>query len=170
MVAAVLGEVTFSRLCKSGARLFGRRYEVDAYEEVRLDAFCSRCCGWGHIAPHCKAAARCVVCAGDHTTNDHRCPVEGCRVGRSRPCPHGQTKCANCGGPHRARADACAAKKTALQLARGWKTPPPPRRERKVPGAETTAAQGEGESGEAEVEAREEGGSAQAGEGMELGD
>ena len=69
-----------------------------------------------------------------------------------------------------ARADACAAKRTARQLARGWKTPPPPRRERKAPGAETTAAQGEGESGEAEVEAREEGGSAQAGEGMELGD
>ena len=54
----------------------------------------------------------------------------------------------------------CAAKRTARQLARGWKTPPPPRRERKAPRAEATAAEGEGESGEAEVEAREEGGSA----------
>ena len=109
----------------------------------------SRCCGWGHIAPHCKAAARCVVCAGDHTMNDHWCPIDGCRVGRGRPCPHGQTRCVNCGGPHRAWADACAAKKTARQLARGWKTPPPPSRERKAPGAETTAAQGEGKPGEA---------------------
>ena len=42
----------------------------------------------------------------------------------------------------------------------GVETPPPLRRERKAPGAENTAAQGEGESGEAEVKAREEGGSA----------
>ena len=34
MVAAVLGEATFCCLCKSGVRLFGRRYEVDAFEEA----------------------------------------------------------------------------------------------------------------------------------------
>ena len=120
VVAAVLGEVIFDRLCKSGALPFGRRYEVDAYEEARPDAFCSHCCGWGHIAPHCEAATpRCAVCAGDHTTNDHRCPVEGCRVGKGRPCPHGATKCANCGGLHGSRAGACTAKRSARQLARG---------------------------------------------------
>ena len=32
VVAAVLGEAIFGRLCKSGARLFGRWHEVDAYE------------------------------------------------------------------------------------------------------------------------------------------
>ena len=102
--AAILGEAVFGRLCRSGARLFGRRYEVDAYEETRPDAFCSRCCGWGHIAPHCAVASpRCVACAKDHATNDHRCPVDGCKAGKGRPCPHGTTKCANCGGPHGSR-------------------------------------------------------------------
>ena len=134
VVAAVLGEAVFNRLCRSGARLFGRRYEVDAYEETRPDAFCSRCCGWGHIAPHSSPSCRCAVCAKDHATNDHRCPVDGCKAGKGRPCPHGTTKCANCGGPHGSRADACTAKRSARQLARGWKSPSPPRRERRTEG------------------------------------
>ena len=88
MVAAVLGEVVFDRLCRSGARLFGRWYEVDTCEETRPDAFCSRCCGWGHIAPHCAAASpRCAVCAKDYATNDHRCPVDGWKAWKGRPCP-----------------------------------------------------------------------------------
>ena len=51
VVAAVLGEAIIDRLCKSGARLFGRRYEVDAYEEARPDAFCSHCCGGATSPP-----------------------------------------------------------------------------------------------------------------------
>ena len=99
VVAAVLGEATFGRLCRYGARLFGVRYEVDAYEETRPNAFCSRCSGWGHVGPHCKAAApRCSIYAKDHAESDHRCPVEGRKVGRGRPCSHETTKCANCGG------------------------------------------------------------------------
>ena len=95
VVAAVLGEATFSRLCKSGIHLFGRRYEVEAYEEARPDAFCNRCSRWGHIALHCSADPGCSICAEDHTTQDHRCSVEVCRAGRGRRCPHETTKCAN---------------------------------------------------------------------------
>ena len=62
VAAAVLGEAVFDRLCKSKARLFGRLYEVDSYEEARPDAFCSLCCAWGHIAPHCEAATPRFVC------------------------------------------------------------------------------------------------------------
>ena len=51
------------------------------------------------------------------------------------PCPHGAAKCANCGGPHWARADACAAKRGARQSARGWRSPPPQRREQRAEGA-----------------------------------
>ena len=56
----------------------------------------------------------------------------------------------NCGGPHGARADACAAKKIAQHAARGWRSPPPPRREKKreAPGVETP---GVGEEGEPEA-------------------
>ena len=124
-------------------------------EEVRPNAFCTRCSRWGHIAPHCSSTEpRCSICSEKHEATNHRCPVEGCKVGKGRPCPHGTVKCANCGGPHGARADAFAAKKEARVEARGWR-PPSPRRQEKgkrpeVPEERTTATQGE-EEGEAVV-------------------
>ena len=48
VVAVVLGEAAFSRLCKGGVRLLGRRYEVDAFEEAgRPDALCGRAASGG---------------------------------------------------------------------------------------------------------------------------
>ena len=135
MVAAVLGEAIFNRLCRSGIRLPAGRYEVDAYEEDRPDALCQRCGTWAHVAPHCEAKRlECSLYAEEHATNEHRCLVKGYRVGKGRLCPHGTAKCANCGGPHGARADVCAAKREAQQSARRWRSPPPPRRERGAEG------------------------------------
>ena len=37
---AVLGEVTFTRLCKSGLRLLGCWCEVEVFGDERLDALC----------------------------------------------------------------------------------------------------------------------------------
>ena len=104
-----------------------------------------------------------AICAKEHTTGDHRCSVEGCRVGKGRMCSHTTAKCANCGGPHGARADACQAKRIAQHAARGWRSPSPPRRERRreAPGAEATTAQGEEqgeEQGEPAAEMKEMGG------------
>ena len=169
VVAAVLGEEAFNQLYKRGVRLPGGRYEVDAFEEERPDALCLRCGEWGHVTPHCKSREpKCAICAKDHATGDHRCSAEGCRVGRGQMCPHTTAKCANCGGPHGARADACAAKKIAQHVARGWRSPPPPRREqrREAPEAEATTAQG-GERGEPEVEMEEMGGEEQERGAME---
>ena len=76
-------------------------------------------------------------------------------------CPHTTAKCANCGGPHGARADACAAKKIAQHAARGWRSPPPLRREKKRE-ARGVEAPGVEEGGpEAKIAAEAEG------EGME---
>ena len=101
---------------------------------------------------------------------NHRCPVEGCRVGKGRPCPHGTAKYTTCGGPHGARADACAAKREAWGEARGWRSPSPRRREKgkgpEKPEERATAAQGE-EEGEAEVSVSEGEGAAQAAMEME---
>ena len=76
-------------------------------------------------------------------------------------CPHTTAKCANCGGPHGARADACVAKKIAQHASRGWRSPPPPRREkrREVPGAVTPGLEEEEvpEVEMEEVEGREHG-------------
>ena len=75
-------------------------------------------------------------------------------MGKGRPCPHEVVKCANCGGPHGARADACMAKRKAQVEARGWRSRSPKRREKgeepEVPKERTTATQGE-EEGEMEV-------------------
>ena len=166
VVAAVLGEASFNRLCRYGVKLLGVRHEVDAYEEVRPNAFCTRCSGWGRIAPHCSNAdPKCSICTGDHEAINHRCPVEGRKVGKGRLCPHGTVKCANCGGPHGARADACAVKREARGEAKGWRSPSPKRREKgkgpEDPEKRTTATQGE-EKGEAECPVPEEEGAAQA--------
>ena len=155
VVAAVLGEAIFNRLCRYGVRLLGAEHDADAYEKTRPDAFCTRCSQWGYIAPHCTSTEpRCSICSGEHEATNHRCPVEGCKVGRGRPCPHGVGKYANRGGPHGARADACAAKREARVEARGWRSPSPKRRQKgkgsEVPKERTTATQGE-EEGEAEV-------------------
>ena len=117
------------------------------------------------MSPPCKATdPGCSLCAKDHTTTDHRCPVEGCRAGKGRLCPHGTAKCANCGELHGARAGARAAKREARQLARRWRSLSSPCREweAKAPGApesEATAAQGGGKGGmeaEAVIEPRPE--------------
>ena len=171
VVAAVLGEAEFNGLCRYGVRLLGVKHDVDAYEEVRPNAFCIRCSGWGHIAPHYTSAElRHFICLGGRGTVGHRCPVEGCKVGRGRPCPHEAVKCANCGGPHGARADAFAAKREAGGEARGWRSPSPKWREKgkgpEKPEERTTAAQSE-EEGEAEVDVPEEEGAVQAAMEME---
>ena len=71
---------------------------------------------------------------------------------RGRMCSHTTAKCANCGGPHGARADACQAKKIAQHATRGWRSPPPPRREKRVaPGVEARGV----EEGGPEVEIEE---------------
>lgn len=78
VVAAVLGEAVFSRLCRGWIRLPGGRYEVDAYEEGRPDALCQRCGSWGHVAPHCEARRpNCSLCAEEHATSERRCLVKG---------------------------------------------------------------------------------------------
>ena len=105
-----------------------------------------------------------MVCVTD------RGSVEGCKVGKGRPCPHGTVKCPNYGGAHGARADACAAKREAREEARGWRSPSPKRQERgkapETPEERTTATQGE-EEGEAEVTVPGEEGAAQAAMEME---
>ena len=73
-------------------------------------------------------------------------------------CPHTTAKCANCGGPHGARADACQAKRIAQHAARGWRSPPPPRREKKeAPGAEAPGVEEGGPEVESVAEAEGEG-------------
>ena len=49
VVLAVTDEDTCRLVCKGRLRLQGRRYETEAYEEIRPDVGCGRCGGWGRI-------------------------------------------------------------------------------------------------------------------------
>ena len=102
---------------------------VEPFREERPDAFCSRCCRWGHIGPGCRAppaAPRCSLCEGEHLTIDYRCPVAGYGAGR------GHVKCRNYKGPHPSRSREFPERKQARQSAAGWRSPPPPRREQRA--------------------------------------
>ena len=64
-------------LIKSELRLLGCRYEVEAFEEIRPDALRGTFSRWGHIEGLYIRSARCALCAGEHRTDEHKCPVEG---------------------------------------------------------------------------------------------
>ena len=63
----------------------GCRCGVGVYEEVRPDAFCGHCSGWGHIEARRSATPRCAWC-GD----EHRQSSTGVR---SRGAWRGEAKC-----------------------------------------------------------------------------
>ena len=126
VVFAVVDESVYRSIRKGELRLPGRRHNAEAYEEIRPDAGCGQCAGWGHIESKCdRENARCGWCAGRHTSKEHRCPVEGCGVRKGRRCGHTVAKCANCGGPHFAPAKASPKKKAARSEAGGWRSPSP---------------------------------------------
>ena len=67
---AVVGNAVFSRLRNSGLWLLGRRYDVEADQTRNVAAAAD--------GVHCTRDARCALCAGEHRTDKHKCPVEGC--------------------------------------------------------------------------------------------
>lgn len=62
---------------------------------------------------------QCVICAGTHKAENHKCGVTGCTVGRGKICTHVVPKCANCAGNHQATALKCPARQKAQ--AEAWK-------------------------------------------------
>lgn len=61
---------------------------------------CFKCQRFGHSAADCKAKARCMLCAGQHLSND--CPQK--EEGR---VPNAVLKCANCQGNHSSNFGGC---------------------------------------------------------------
>ena len=150
VVFAVADESGYQSIRRGGLRLQGRRYNAEAYEEIRPDVRYGHCAGWGHIESKCDRG-ECALWVVRRSTHyeGNRCPVEGCGVGKGHRCGHTVAKCANCGGPHFAQAKACPKKK-----AEGWRSPSPKWRQPAQAGQPEeppTSAEGE-KGGEMEVE------------------
>jgi hypothetical protein len=62
---------------------------------------CHHCQGYRHYTKLCKAdKPTCAVCAQQHTTHDHFCPISTCCTGGT--CIHPPFKCASCSAAHKA--------------------------------------------------------------------
>lgn len=119
----VRGQPMADRFIRSGARAAGKHYQVEAFVEARPDTICGICSGWGHGEHNCSFPnmPRCALCAQQHKTADHTCPVQGCRATKGSVCSHLMAKCPNCKGPHGARSDQCPKKKEVQEKAQGWR-------------------------------------------------
>ena len=81
--------------------------------------------------------------------------MEGCHAKRGHSCARVVAKCRNCLGPQLSQANVCPAKRAARRMAKGWRSPSPPRRERRAsapPEDETPEGPETGKEGEMEVE------------------
>ena len=117
VVQADADEATYHLVRRCGLRLQGRRCDTEAYEKIRP---CDHCSGWGHIRSKCtRTSGRYGLCAEEHETADHQCPVEGRKVKQGQWCNHTVAKCANRKRPHFAQANAYPKKKAARGDANG---------------------------------------------------
>ena len=114
---------TAERLIKSGLRVLGKQYQVEAFIEARPDTICGACSGWGHGEHNCAffETPKCALCTGPHRTDSHWCSTVGCRAGIGLVCIHLISKCPNCKGPHGAKSDQCPKKQEAIEKGQGWR-------------------------------------------------
>ena len=127
----VVGKKLLTEMWVAGVKFRAMPYIAD-----RADTLCSRCSQWGHskFCCHQGGAPVCVICAGPHRTEEHKCEVVICgRQGKI--CPHTAMKCPNCGGNHPTQDGRCKAKGVAIEIARGGHAATPrlePKKERQI--------------------------------------
>ena len=68
---------------------------------------------------HCPRDARCALCAGEHHTDRHKCPVDGYLGKKGQTCAQVVTKCVNCRGT----LPIMPSRWEAKQAAGGWRSP-----------------------------------------------
>jgi len=79
----------------AGMRIAGRKCNAATFIAEGTDSQCAKCCEWGHTEFRCSQnRVFCGLCAEDHTTDKHMCPVRECRAARGRICPHIVMRCA----------------------------------------------------------------------------
>ena len=131
-VPVVLGEAVAGRLCRQGARRAGLRHEVEPFEEARPDAFCNWCCAWGHVAPTAPRQPTGAPSARRATKRPIiGAPLRGAASSEATRA-HVVAKCRNCSAPHLSQVNVRMVKKETRQLAKGWRPPSSPHRDRRA--------------------------------------
>lgn len=102
-------------------KVWGTLKVVEKYWEAGPCSICMSCAGIGHdqLGGCGNRRVQCVICAGAHKVESHKCEVIGCMAKIGKICTHVIPKCANCGGNHQATAFKCPAKLRAQTKA--WK-------------------------------------------------
>jgi len=79
VVFAVRDRTTAAEIAKGAIRLGGKQTATTTFVEDLRTAQCETCCGWGHVGSHChyNNGRRCGMCAGQHTTPEHRDRMHG---------------------------------------------------------------------------------------------
>ena len=79
------------KLCRNGLIWEAQIFNCKPYTPELRPMQCYKCWGWGHMAKHCKATARCGHCSATaHKGGEEQCPSNNGRVPKAaRPAREG---------------------------------------------------------------------------------
>lgn len=92
-----------SKAIRNRLYIAGISVRVEKLYSVAPTTQCQICQGFGHLDTYCRKDPTCRLCAGSHSTKQHRCNT--CQATTS--CEHLEPKCSNCRGTHPANSKAC---------------------------------------------------------------
>lgn len=102
IVITVGNSIEAAKLYAKELRFGGALKVVERYWEAGPSSVCMTCLGLGHdrLGSCGDKEVQCVICAGTHKAENHKCGITGCTIGRGKICTHLVPKCANCAGNH----------------------------------------------------------------------
>jgi hypothetical protein len=124
LVISLISAIDLKRLGTTSLAICNHMCHINAYFSWNPASHCNHCQGYGHHTKLCKAdRPTCAVCAQQHATRDHLCPISTCRAGGA--CNHPPFKCATCSAAHKANDPLCPARVRHLTDLRNTAEPTP---------------------------------------------
>jgi hypothetical protein len=106
LVVSLIGTIDLKRLGTTSLAICNHMCRINAYFSWTPTSHCNHCQGYGYHTKLCKAGKpTCAVCAQQHATRDHSCPISTCHARGT--CIHPPFKCASCGAAHKANDPLC---------------------------------------------------------------
>jgi hypothetical protein len=123
IVISLQGTIDLKRLSTNTLILCNHKCRITEYFSWTPTSHCRNCQGYGHHTKLCKEEKpTCAICAQQHNTKDHLCPIPTCHAGHS--CTHPPLKCAAYGASHKATDPLCPIRIKHLPASRN-KAPAP---------------------------------------------